>query len=77
MNHLEIKSKLMLKGTTQAAVARHLGVSSQVLGKVLRGKARSQRIEAELSRIVGQKINTNPLKRRGAPKSNFPAQVVA
>lgn len=77
MEPKDIKAKIVLAGTTQAAIARHLGVSSNAVGRVLRGESRSTRIEFELSKIVGKVINNAPHRRRGRRKTVWTGQVVA
>ncbi len=51
-----IKAEIVKAGTTQAAIASHLGVSTTSLYKVIHGDMRSARIEAALIKIVGRNI---------------------
>lgn len=76
MNPLDIKAKIAQAGTSQAAIATYLGVSPASVGRVIRGNLRSKRIEAELSKIVGQPISPAP-KKPGRPKSVWTGEVVA
>jgi hypothetical protein len=58
MKPAHIKAGIAAAETTQQAIADHLGVSVQAVGRVVSGSMRSARIEAELSRIVGKPIHT-------------------
>lgn len=69
MNPSDIKAKIVQAGTSQSAIAAYLGVRPASVGRVIRGEMRSQRIEDELSKIVGKKINTGPHKKSGRPKT--------
>ncbi len=69
MTPQEIKAQIALAGTTQSAIARHLGVSVTFLGRVIAGDSRSSRVETELARITGKPVNPNPHKTGGRPKS--------
>lgn len=60
--NLEQKSKiiqaLVLKGITQKALARDIGVSTQFLGEVISGKSRSHRVEQEITKVTGYQFPT-------------------
>jgi len=75
MNPNCIKSKIAAAGTSQAAIANYLGVKPGSVAKVVRGHMRSERIEAELSKIVGQTIFPGPRRKPGRPKSVWNGQI--
>jgi len=76
MNPSDIKAKIAQAGTSQAAIATYLGVSAGSVARVIRGNLRSQRIEAELSKIVGQPLFPGTPKKAGRPKSVWTGEVV-
>lgn len=77
MRPLDIKTKIALAGTSQAAIAAYLKVRSASIGRVIRGEMRSQRIEAELSKIVGQPVFDAPCGKPGRPKTTWTGQLAA
>lgn len=76
MNPSDIKAKIAQAGTSQAAIAAYLGVSAASVGRVIRGDLRSQRIEAELSKIVGQPLFPDTPKKPGRPKLVWTGEVI-
>lgn len=76
MNPSDIKAKIAQAGTSQAAIATYLGVSPASVGRVIRGNLRSKRIEAELSKIVGQPIFPDTPKKPGRPKLVWTGEVI-
>lgn len=73
MKRLDIKAAIVAAGTTQRAIATHLGVSEQSLARVISGGMRSARIEAELEKVTGIKLYDAPA-RRGRVKSVWTGQ---
>jgi lambda repressor-like predicted transcriptional regulator len=53
----EIKAAIALAGTSQSALATHLGVTPQSVGRVISKTMRSARIERELEKITGKPIH--------------------
>lgn len=74
MTPQEIKAQIALAGTTQAAIARHLGVNPSFLNCVIAGKSRSARVEAALAQITGKPIHPVPSKKGGRTKSVWSGQ---
>lgn len=74
MTPQEIKAQIALAGTTQSAIARHLGMNVSFFGRVIAGTARSARAEAALERITGKPINTAPRKKGGRTKTVWTGQ---
>lgn len=70
MSPNEIKAAIALAGSTQTALAAYLGVSMQSVSRVINGRLRSTRIEAELAKIIG-KPPFGALPKRGRPKSSW------
>lgn len=64
----EIRAAIALAGTSQAAVATHLGVTPQSVGRVISKTMRSARIERELEKITGKPIHDKKNK-PGRPKA--------
>ena len=64
----EVAAAIVAAGTTQRAIATHLGVTQQSLGRVISGSMRSAKIEAELEKVTGIKLYDAPA-RRGRVKS--------
>lgn len=62
MKPQEIKAAIVKAGTTQVAIATHLGVTPQSLGRVIAGRMRSARIEAELEKLTGKPIHAHKSK---------------
>ena len=58
MHHEDIKAAIRKKGVTPAEVARHLGVSAQLVSAVITGTSKSQRVAQAISRITGLPMNT-------------------
>lgn len=77
MHPFDIKTKIAEAGTSQAAIAAYLKVRAASVGRVIRGEMRSQRIEVELSKIVGQPVFSAPRKVPGRPKTTWTGQVDA
>lgn len=69
MKPQDIRAKIVQAGTTQTAIAAYLGVTAGCISQVISGKLRSQRIEAELSKICGQPVNPKPRGKTGRTKS--------
>jgi DNA-binding transcriptional regulator YiaG len=61
MKSSEIKTAIANAGTSQAAIAAYLGISTTLVSQVIGGKSRSARVEAELIKICGR--NPFPPKR--------------
>lgn len=53
----DIKAAIALAGTSQSAIARHLGVSVNSVSRVVTGAMRSARIEAELEKVTGKPLH--------------------
>lgn len=71
----DIRAKIVQAGTSQTAIAKFLKVRPASVGRVISGAMRSHRIEAELSKIVGQTINSGQPKEPGRPKTVYNGQV--
>lgn len=56
----DIKAAIAKAGTSQTAIARHLGVRMNSVSRVINGTLRSQRIEAELQKITGKPLHDTP-----------------
>lgn len=52
----EILSVFMLKGVTQAELARKFGVSHVMIHQVIHGRSKSRRIQEEIARILGKEM---------------------
>jgi lambda repressor-like predicted transcriptional regulator len=76
MSPHDIKAKIALAGTSQAAIAKHLGVRPASVAKVIKGEMRSKRIEAELKKITGQTVNPRPCRPLGRPKTVWTGKVM-
>lgn len=61
MKPTDIKAAIANAGTSQAAIAAYLGISTTLVSQVVSGKSRSARVEAELTKICGR--NPFPPKR--------------
>lgn len=59
----DIKACIARAGTSQAALAAHLGCSPNSVSRVINGAMRSKRIEAELRKLTGRPIHATPSKR--------------
>jgi lambda repressor-like predicted transcriptional regulator len=59
MNPKDIKAAIAMAGTSQTAIARHLGVSVNSVSRVICGAMRSTRIEAELQKITGKPLHAS------------------
>jgi hypothetical protein len=75
MNPNCIRSKIAAAGTSQTAIAKYLAVQPGSVAKVIEGKMRSLRIEAELSKIVGQTLFPGPRRKPGRPKTVWNGQI--
>lgn len=53
----DIKAAISRAGTSQQAIADHLGVTANSVSRVVHRLMRSQRIEAELQKITGQPLH--------------------
>jgi|DewCreStandDraft_3_1066083.scaffolds.fasta_scaffold00874_4 transcriptional regulator with XRE-family HTH domain len=53
----EIKARLILKGITQAEIARRLKVSRGAISQVISGRERNQRIRKAIARALGLKVS--------------------
>jgi hypothetical protein len=58
-----VRAAIIAVGTTQRAIATHLGVTQQSLGRVISGSMRSAKIEAELEKVTGIKLYDAPARR--------------
>jgi hypothetical protein len=63
----EIKAAIIKADTNQRALAAYLGISYAVVSRVVNGKCRSARVEAELANIIGHNPFP-PVVRSGAKK---------
>lgn len=76
MNPEAIKSAIEKAGTSQAAIARFLGVTVQSVNAVVNGRMRSPRIEKELAKIVGPDVfKPYEKKKCGKPKTVWTGQL--
>lgn len=69
----EIKAAIVRAGTSQTAIATHLGVSVQSIGRVIKKTMRSTRIERELEKLTGQPIHDKKAE-PGRPRSVWTGQ---
>jgi len=69
----EIKAAIARAGTTQTAIASHLDVRVQSIGRVIKGTMRSAKIEAELAKLTGKPLHASQAK-PGRPKSTWNGQ---
>jgi ribosome-binding protein aMBF1 (putative translation factor) len=67
----DIKAAISRNGTSQAAIAEYLKVTPSVVGRVVSGKARSQRVEAEIEKAVGRKNIFGPRGKPGPIKTTW------
>jgi hypothetical protein len=72
----DIKAAICLAGTSQAAIAEHLGVTIGCVWRVVHLKMRSAKIEAELEKLTGTPIYPAPGK-RGRKKAVWSGERVA
>jgi len=56
INALEIRSKLILSGTTGNDIAKQLGVSRQAVSQAIHGKSRSPQILQALANAIGEPV---------------------
>lgn len=63
VNPQDIKAAIAKAGTSQTAIAAHLGVSITSVYRVINGTLRSTRIENELQKITGKPLHATPAKR--------------
>ncbi|HEX3048676.1 MAG TPA: helix-turn-helix domain-containing protein [Bacillota bacterium] len=52
----EIKAALILKGITQASIAKKLGVSSSLVSMVIHGTEKSKKVRREIAGILGKSV---------------------
>jgi lambda repressor-like predicted transcriptional regulator len=76
MKPQDTKAAIARAGTSQAAIAEHLGVSPHSISRVINGTMRSKRIEAELQKITGKPLHPTPSV-RGRRKTVWTGQVGA
>jgi predicted XRE-type DNA-binding protein len=62
MNPSDIKAAIDRAGTSQTAIAEYLGIKTTAVNRVVQGKARSARVEAELLKICGKAVYATPSK---------------
>jgi predicted transcriptional regulator len=62
MNPTDIKAAIDRAGTSQTAIAEYLGITTTAVSRVVTGKARSARVEAELLKICGKAIYATAIK---------------
>jgi transcriptional regulator with XRE-family HTH domain len=74
MESRAINEAIQRAGTSQAAIAEYLGVSTSSVHQVVNGKCRSARIEAELAKIVGR-LPFGPPGKPGRKKTVWKGQV--
>lgn len=63
MEPIDIKTAIARAGTSQAAIAAYLGVTTSVVGRVVNKMSRSAHVERELEKITGRPIFDEPSKR--------------
>ena len=56
MTPREIKAALILKGITQTAIAKKLGVLTCTVGQVIAGRSKSARIAKQIAEELGLKV---------------------
>jgi predicted ArsR family transcriptional regulator len=66
----EIKAAIVRAGTSQVAIATHLGVTPQSVGRVIKKTMRSERIERELEKLTGGPIHAKKSK-VGRPRATW------
>jgi predicted XRE-type DNA-binding protein len=71
-----IKAEITKANTTQAAIAAYLDVSAMSVSRVINGTMRSERIEAELTKIIGKNI-FKPKSKAGRKRSVWTGKVPA
>lgn len=76
MNVTDIKAGIAKAGTSQKAIADYLGICSTAVGHVIRGTARSARVEAEIAKIMGEPMYPTFAK-RGPKKTKWNGEVAA
>jgi transcriptional regulator with XRE-family HTH domain len=76
MDSSAIKAAIEAAGTSQSAIAEYLGVSTSSVARVVAGKGRSARVEAELAKILGR-LPFGPPGKRGRKKTIWEGRVVA
>lgn len=75
MHPREVAAAIVQAGTTQTAIAHHLGVSPSSVTKVICKQIRSQKIEAELQKITGKEIYAKPPGKPGRKKSVWTGRI--
>lgn len=76
MKPQDIKAAIARAGTSQTAIAVHLGVRLNSVSRVINGTMRSTKIEAELQKITGKPLHAAPPV-RGRRKTVWTGQGVA
>lgn len=76
MEPIDIKAAIAKAGTSQAAIAEYLGVTTGVVGKVVNKMSRSTRVEKELEKITGRPIYDTPAQ-KGRKKLVWNGRVAA
>lgn len=76
MNPQDIQAAIVKANTSQTAIAKHLGVSGGTVWRVINGRGRSARVEAELEKICGKHPFGAPAK-KGRPASVWNGQLQA
>ncbi len=56
MDPREIKAALMLKGVTQASIARKLGITPSLISMVIQGKEKTPRVRQAIAEVIGKKV---------------------
>jgi DNA-binding Lrp family transcriptional regulator len=63
MNSIDIRADIARAGTSQAAIARFLGISPEAVSRVVLKRARSLRVETEIEKVVGYPLYPTPPKK--------------
>lgn len=71
-----IKAAIVAAGTSQSAIAEYLKISPSSVARVVAGKNRSARIEAELAKILGR-MPFGPPGKRGRKKTVWEGRVAS
>lgn len=56
MNPREIKAALMLKGVTQASIAKKLGITPSLISMVIQGREKTPRVRRAIAEEIGKKV---------------------
>lgn len=57
MDHIDINYLLKKNGSSQAKIARKLGITRGAVCLVLKGKGESRRIKRAIAKIIGKKVS--------------------